>query len=433
VEQVHELVVRAATAPSLEERVEAYGRLVERFRDMACGYAYSIVGDFHLAEDVAQEAFIMAFGKLGQLQQPEAFPGWFRRIVWSACGRVTRRKTVPTTGLDVAENIASPIASPHEVVEQKETRDEVLKAIRQLPDAEREVTALFYINGYSQRDIADFLEVPLGTVKNRLSASRSRLKERMLNMVKDTLQQNAPDERFDKKVIERLVAGPKLLGIKGNPVREAFEAIKRALPHYTVVTTEETLGENTELQITQKGLDGVRQAGVTYHPDEGSVLRTDMTWQTLAAVRGMIPPIRLLAPGRVFNAKGWPEASHLKVGHVCGWICIEPGYTIDTARSTIEPVICSVLGSVDIRLQHEKQKGDADSPIEGLITFEVRRGDQWWGVCRGGILSGAFFRQVGFDPAVVGGAHFGFGLDRLAIAKNGIDDIRKLWQPPYIP
>jgi DNA-directed RNA polymerase specialized sigma24 family protein len=75
VEQVHELVVRAATAPSLEERVEAYGRLVERFRDMACGYAYSIVGDFHLAEDVAQEAFIVAFGKLGQLQQPEAFPG----------------------------------------------------------------------------------------------------------------------------------------------------------------------------------------------------------------------------------------------------------------------------------------------------------------------------------------------------------------------
>jgi len=43
VEQVTDLVVRAATAPSRSERIEAYGRLVERFRDMACGYAFSLV------------------------------------------------------------------------------------------------------------------------------------------------------------------------------------------------------------------------------------------------------------------------------------------------------------------------------------------------------------------------------------------------------
>jgi RNA polymerase sigma factor (sigma-70 family) len=158
VEQVGDLVNRVATAPALAQRVEAYGRLVERFRDMACAYAYSIVGDSHLAEDVAQEAFIVAFGKLGQLQEPGAFPGWFRRIVWSACGRVARRKAVRTTGLDAAEGVASPTAAPHEAAEQREMRDEVLKAIRELPEPQREATALFYINGYSQKDIADFLK-----------------------------------------------------------------------------------------------------------------------------------------------------------------------------------------------------------------------------------------------------------------------------------
>ena len=61
---------------------------------MACGYAWSLLGDFHLAEDAAQEAFVVAFERLGQIEQPDAFAGWFRRIVWSACGRATRRQAV---------------------------------------------------------------------------------------------------------------------------------------------------------------------------------------------------------------------------------------------------------------------------------------------------------------------------------------------------
>jgi len=204
VEQVAELVARVASAPDCRSRVEAYGRLVEQFRGMACGYAYSILGDFHLAEDVAQNAFITAFGKLGQLQQPQAFPGWFRRIVWSECGRATRRRQRPATGLDDAAHVASAVPPPHDAMEREEAKDRVHAAIRTLPDSQREVTTLFYIDGYSQKQIADFLEVSVGTVNNRLSASRTRLKERMLNMVQDMLHGNAPDERFDRAVLLKL-------------------------------------------------------------------------------------------------------------------------------------------------------------------------------------------------------------------------------------
>ena len=77
----------------------AFETLVRRFQDMACGYAYSILGDFHLAEDAAQEAFVDAYGKLYQLREPKAFAGWFRRIVFKHCDRVTRRKQVPTVPL----------------------------------------------------------------------------------------------------------------------------------------------------------------------------------------------------------------------------------------------------------------------------------------------------------------------------------------------
>ena len=62
--------------------LDAFEALVRRFQDMACGYAYSILGDFHLAEDAAQEAFVDAYRNLGQLREPRAFPGWFRRVVF---------------------------------------------------------------------------------------------------------------------------------------------------------------------------------------------------------------------------------------------------------------------------------------------------------------------------------------------------------------
>ncbi|NIR02616.1 MAG: RNA polymerase subunit sigma-24, partial [Gemmatimonadales bacterium] len=66
------------------------------FQDMAVGYAYSILGDFHLAEDAAQEAFVQAYLDLRKLRVPQAFPSWLRRIVFKQCDRFTRRKRVHT-------------------------------------------------------------------------------------------------------------------------------------------------------------------------------------------------------------------------------------------------------------------------------------------------------------------------------------------------
>lgn len=53
-------------------------------------YAVSVLGDFHAAEDAAQEAFVLLFQKLGDLRNPAAFPAWFRSIVRTACTRSTR-------------------------------------------------------------------------------------------------------------------------------------------------------------------------------------------------------------------------------------------------------------------------------------------------------------------------------------------------------
>jgi len=147
---------------------QAFAGIVAKFQDMAYGYAYSILGDFYLAEDAVQESFIEAYRNLSKLQDVTLFPGWFRRIVLHCSNRILRGKKLSTVPLEEARAIPSAEQSPHHVMEQREMKNRVLEAIRSLSQPLREVTALFHINGYSQNEISEFLEVPVNTVKSRL-------------------------------------------------------------------------------------------------------------------------------------------------------------------------------------------------------------------------------------------------------------------------
>ena len=200
-EELSELVTRTQSGD-----LDAYGEIVRRFQDMAYGYGYSILGDFSAAEDAAQESFIQAYKELASLREPEAFPGWFRRIVCTQCAMIARRNRVPTVALDDVAELPSPSAGPHELAEQSEMRDRVIGAIRALPENERVVTALFYINGYSHDDIAGFLEVPLSTVKSRLHTARTRLRKGMIDMVSESLHTNKLPEDFGSRTISSIPA-----------------------------------------------------------------------------------------------------------------------------------------------------------------------------------------------------------------------------------
>jgi len=224
VEELKSLVIKARAGD-----LEAYGEIVRRFQDMAYGYAYSILSDFHLAEDAAQEVFVEAYRQLPKLREPTAFPAWFRRIVFKHCDRMTRARRSPTASLDAAAGMAGAEAGPTQTVEKREMQEKVLEAIRALPEHQRVATTLFYINGYSQNDIAQFLEVPVTTVQKRLHDSRSQLKQRMIDMVQETLKHNVPDERFSKKIIDELLDRPRPLEIERHPIRQVYDAIRTAL------------------------------------------------------------------------------------------------------------------------------------------------------------------------------------------------------------
>jgi RNA polymerase sigma factor (sigma-70 family) len=207
VKEIHGLVDKARDSGSgLVERHEAFGELVTCFQDMAFGCAYSVLGDFYLAEDAAQEAFVIAWQRLDQLRAPEAFPGWLRRIVLTRCNRLTRGKHLQFVPLEAGAQAVSPGPDPHVAAEQSELRQRVLAALKALPEKERLVTTLFYVNGYTQADIGEFLQVPLTTVNKRLYSARKRLKESVVEMFRNNLRRERPsrDASFADKVKARL-------------------------------------------------------------------------------------------------------------------------------------------------------------------------------------------------------------------------------------
>jgi RNA polymerase sigma factor (sigma-70 family) len=182
---------------------EAFGLLVARFQNMAYGYAYAILGDFDLAQDVAQEAFVEAYQILPALREPFAFPAWLKRIVYKHCDRIKRRKQHPTIPLEYIEEVAIPQPGPAELIERSEMRSQMNKAIHAIPANLRAVAILFYISGYSHQEIADFLGVPVKTVKSRLHTSRQRLKERMLDMVQDEFEHNQLPDQFTRETVKQ--------------------------------------------------------------------------------------------------------------------------------------------------------------------------------------------------------------------------------------
>ena len=173
---------------------------------MAFACAFAVLGDVYLAQDTAQEAFVVAWQKLAQLREPAAFPGWFKRIVLTQCNRLTRCKRLQIVPLETDVNAATIDPGPHAAAERHDLLAKVLRAINALPENERLVTTLFYVDGYTQADIGDFLELPVSTVNKRLYSARQRLKSQVVERFKSDLQQQRPsrDANFSNEVNTKL-------------------------------------------------------------------------------------------------------------------------------------------------------------------------------------------------------------------------------------
>jgi RNA polymerase sigma-70 factor (ECF subfamily) len=158
----------------LADDSSAYGLLVRRYERVARAVATQILGDFHLAEDVAQEAFVAAYEKLATLRNREVFGPWFVRIVQNRARSLVRRAP-RTEPLD--ENIPDP--SPGSNGQLDDLSKHLLDTVNRLPEPERQVVMLKYFGGYNTQDIVEMIGASDGTIRKRLSRALTRLRKRL--------------------------------------------------------------------------------------------------------------------------------------------------------------------------------------------------------------------------------------------------------------
>jgi RNA polymerase sigma-70 factor, ECF subfamily len=163
---------------SLQGDRSAYGRLVRKHQDAAFGLGLSYVRDRDDAADLVQDAFVQAYLKLDSLRDPAAFGSWLRSILVNVARQSLRRRqnvvvehlnpdaTTPDLGRQAAERHS-----------ERESQAGVWGGISELPEIYRTPIILHHISGLPYEQIADFLAVPVSTVRGRLQKGRTKLRE----------------------------------------------------------------------------------------------------------------------------------------------------------------------------------------------------------------------------------------------------------------
>jgi RNA polymerase sigma-70 factor (ECF subfamily) len=149
---------------------EAYDELYVRHRDGVARAAYVVLWDAHLAQDVAQEAFLVGWRDLRRLREPRLFRAWVTGVALNLCRRRSVRRRMAERPLETRPELAVPPGGSEVVLMVRD-------AVAALPARMRDVAVLRFYGEYSEPEIADALVIPLGTVKSRLNRARARLAE----------------------------------------------------------------------------------------------------------------------------------------------------------------------------------------------------------------------------------------------------------------
>jgi RNA polymerase sigma-70 factor (ECF subfamily) len=170
---------------------EAFGVLVRRYERELFGYLRRYLGDSNLADDVFQNTFLQLYTKIGQYEAGRPVRPWLYTIAThQAIDALRRLNRHPALSLDqnreeladgevhgLTELLEARTPGPVDLAQGEELRDRVRASVDRLPAFLRQVVVLAYYQGLKYREIADILDIPVGTVKSRLHAALVKLQE----------------------------------------------------------------------------------------------------------------------------------------------------------------------------------------------------------------------------------------------------------------
>ncbi len=195
----------------------AFGILVEKYQKSVHALVWRKIGDYHYAEDIVQDAFLQAYKKLSTLKNPNQFAGWLYVIANRLCIDWTRkqkslRKRKPamqsledTRREEIEKSSYTHYISEQQVTERTEYCHKLVqKLLKKLPENERTVVTLYYLDEMSTKEIGKFLGVSANTIVSRLHRARKRLQVDQERLVQEVLDDVQLSENLKEDIVKQL-------------------------------------------------------------------------------------------------------------------------------------------------------------------------------------------------------------------------------------
>ncbi len=199
--------------------------LVNRYKEMVHAYAYHRVGNYQEAQDIAQEVFVKAYSKLGQLKSPHKFQSWLYTIVSNECKMWLRKHSKEREQKMYLED--APAGELTELAMRAHSDEEmkftVKNAMETLPADNQLALSLYYMSDLSVKEVANFMGISPNTVKGKLHRARKQLGERLENMLGQQLELEKLKSGFIFAVVDSIKnlpipSAPKPSSVKWTPI-----------------------------------------------------------------------------------------------------------------------------------------------------------------------------------------------------------------------
>ena len=303
-------------------------------------------------------------------------------------------------------------------------------------EAEIERVRVDYLGRKSELKLA-LREVRDRETGMRLNALRERL-EAAIDAREDELRRAELDRRLREERVD--VTMPGTYVARGHlhlitQIRREFEDIFLGLG-YTVV-------DGLEVETTHYNFDALnfpqghpsRSPVQTLFLDDETVLRTETSPAQIRVMEQQEPPVYVVCPGRVYR-RDTPDATHTPTFHQVEGLAVDEGITLADLLGTLDYLIKALFGERRETRFVTHHFPFTEPSVEALVSCHVCEGSGcpvcrhsgWIEVGGSGMVDPKLFEFVGYDPERYTGFAFGWGLERIAVLRHGIPDLRELWR-----
>ena len=409
--------LRALVVRAQDGDVGAFGQLVEVTQAMAYSVAWSVLRDRPAAEDATQHAYVRAFRQLSDLQEPDAFAGWLRRIVVTMA--LNERRSRRSTFLRLDDVGEVPVLDEAESSWSEAQRNRLAAALLTLSSEDRQLCDRRYHGRWSVARLAAAAGIDEAAMRKRLQRVRDKLRKEIEMTEQRSVPQGELPASFPARLVE-LLARPRLTELPENPVGRILEQLRSVFHDFSTVDLPEVVDLESAKAIAAVAMyvDPVE----LHRVDDTRILRYDLTLPLLLHVRYAGAPLKLWAAGKTYRVCQ-VDATHLEAFHQAEALWLDDRSSFDPWQMTGR-----VLQSADRALPGRVFKVvPTEYPMcSQAWQLEVEEDGNWVEVLAWGVFTDAVVRHLGGDPACHTAVGAGYGLERLAMIRYRIDDIRKV-------